>query len=448
MNRKTCLILFFLLLVVVGLIAPFYSSWSFISTYNEILVSEGIVTTEQKIDSMVSVDSKPYLVVHIGPSKTGTSTIQKDSFMFTDVLDLDSYIYAGRFGDRKIFAAIFGILNDDTCLTQTAAYLSRSTTNTTNTTKASDIPCWKSRMARVRKLDPKHLLISDEAYSYRKHSKQYYDNIKIVFQDWNLLYIVSYRRYGEWILSSIKQKYATRDKCVGEKTIWEEGQRCTNKWSFVRTFLHRKDENGREVFRTNYFNIDESTRGMKEANVSFKIVNFHDERHISSSFYCDAIPNTPNTCRHSHSLNSNKGTAANIRDIMSSTCANIVYDARMAGLLKISNQTRLDMNMECELFMETKNITHADMPLVCPTKEMLEELLEKSLEFEIMILPDFGKSDRGRAEHIKSFWEMANERREFCDVDTEKLLESQSSWMGVLNKTTFKNWTITLLNDN
>jgi len=41
---------------------------------------------------MVSVDSKPYLVVHIGPSKTGTSTTQKDSFMFTDVLDLDGYL--------------------------------------------------------------------------------------------------------------------------------------------------------------------------------------------------------------------------------------------------------------------------------------------------------------------------------------------------------------------
>jgi len=302
-------------------------------------------------------------------------------------------------------------------------------------------------MARVRKLDPKHLLISDEDYSFRKHSKQYYDNMKIVFQDWNLLYIVTYRRYGEWILSYIKEQHASQEKCVGEKSIWK---RCTNKWSFVRNFLHRKGENGREVFRTKrVFNIDESARGMKEANVSFKIVNFHDERHISSSFYCDAIPNTPNTCRHSHSLNSkDKGTAANIRDVMSSTCANIVYDARMAGLLKIANQTRLDMNMECELFMETKNITHTDMPLVCPTKEMLEELLEKSLEFETMILPDFEKSDRGRAEHIKSFWAMANERREFCDVDTKKLLESQSSWMGVRNKTTFKNWTITLLNDD
>ena len=128
--------------------------------------------------------------------------------------------------------------------------------------------------------------------------------------------------------------------------------------------------------------------------------------------------------------------------MISVTCANLVYDAEKAGLINSITQTRKEANEKCESFMEANNVTHADLPLLCPTRSILEDLLEKSLAFEQKMVPDFFASDLGEAEHIKSFWLMANERREFCDVETERLLEGESSWNGVLKKATFKNWTV------
>jgi len=378
--------------------------------------------------SFVWDDSKPYLIMHIGPSKTGTKTIQKDSVRFTDVLALDGYIYGGIGairGHRKPTVHIFDI---DDCLYETA-HLLRSTNNKT---MAVRVPCWRSRMSGMKEFYPKNFVLSEEMYSYKIKSKKDYDALKIAFKDWNLLFVATYRRYAEWLLSTLKEKFFSKHKFVGSYSTWKTG-RCENKWQYIQQFLYKKE------FRSGrYYNIDQTTLGMKAANVPYKILNFHDKRHITSALYCDIIPNTPKTCQHSLTQES----VENAKMIMSSTCSNIAYDAQKAGLINATNQTRHQVNMQCEYFMNANNITHADLPLLCPTQAMLEKLLQKSLAFEQMILPDFFASDRGEAEHNKSFWIMAHERKEFCDVNTKKLLKGQSSWIGVLNSMTFKNWTM------
>jgi len=385
-------------------------------------------------------NTKPYLIFHIGPSKTGTTTIQiiSKSSDFTDALALDGYAYKGLYSrekdDRHIAKNVFK--NDD-CLNETVSYLQ---THTNLDTKALDVPCWASRMTRFIQPQPINFFMSDEEdFTKYPRTSEDYNSLKVAFKDWNLLFVVTYRRYAEWLLSALKEKFTGR--CIAKRVTWES-ERCENIWASLEQFAYMKDKEGRDKFQGfNYFNIDKITSGMKAANVPFKIMNFHDERQLMSSLYCDIILNTPQTCLHTMNL-PHKTSSYNSRDALSMTCANIVYDAEKAGLINSQNQTRKDTNRECEYFLEANNVTHADLPLRCPTQSMLEYLLKKSLAFEQMMVPEFFASDLGKAEHNQSFWKMANERREFCDVSTEKLLEGESSWNGVLKRATFKNWTI------
>jgi len=427
-----------LIILLLFAIAYTYGYWRFSRAYVQTIGISRSIDYTYRVPSFEWDDNiDPYMIMHIGPSKTGTTTIQKNSRDFTDALALDGYIYGGSSAGKKyrdITAEIFEI---DNCMKQTISYL-RNHTNPA--TKAVDVPCWASRMSDLMKIQPRNFVVSGVPdFTKTVHSKSYYDEVKVAFKDWNLLFVVTYRRYAEWLLSVLKEKSANR--CVTKGVTWESN-RCKNKLDFLEYHTYLKDKQGKNKFQgANYHNIDEITVGMQAANVPFKIMNFHDERQLISSLYCDIILNTPKTCLHSLTLNNEKSTH-NSRDVISETCANLVYDAEKAGLINSKTQTRKEANEKCESFMEANNVTHADLPLLCPTRSILEDLLEKSLAFEQKMVPDFFASDLGEAEHIKSFWLMANERREFCDVETERLLEGESSWNGVLKKATFKNWTV------
>ena len=50
------------------------------------------------------------------------------------------------------------------------------------------------------------------------------------------------------------------------------------------------------------------------------------------------------------------------------------------------------------------------------------------------MVPDITADEISVQEHIKSFWEMVNDRREFCHVDNQILLKDTASLNDVLSK--------------
>eukprot|EP00554_Chaetoceros_debilis_P008410 CAMPEP_0194104682 /NCGR_PEP_ID=MMETSP0150-20130528/5019_1 /TAXON_ID=122233 /ORGANISM="Chaetoceros debilis, Strain MM31A-1" /LENGTH=561 /DNA_ID=CAMNT_0038792311 /DNA_START=41 /DNA_END=1723 /DNA_ORIENTATION=- len=461
-------------------------------------VKEKATTDDYSSSSSSTIDNivinKPNLIMHIGPSKTGTSTIQKSSRTFTNILAKDAYIYAGKFGVIKpAKKATNKILKVDDCFFETEAYLlnrtrtagkgsgsgsgsgssgnstdtddgHRNNSNKNNNKKATDVPCWKKRVARLNTLyleNNTNVIWSDEAYSFagntKVHTQHVYEIFRTIFQDdWNLSFVVTYRRYAEWLLSALKQSHH-RVRCVGEKSAWHTKERdkpsnnkCQTPYKFVLQsfkelkFIGKKQEKDKKVqnyksFSTNiYKNIDVTTSMLQSANIPVKILNFHDEQHITSSFYCDIIPNAPHTCQHTIDATKrpgkNSSSAENVRVVMSASCSTIVFAAAQEGMsgMDTATQTRHEATLACMDFMSTNNITHADLPLICPRRLSLEALLEKSLAFEKKMVPDFFASERGEVEHRELFWTMAEERRELCHVNTKELLEGKISWEEVL----------------
>jgi len=375
---------------------------------------------------------RPTLVVHIGPSKTGSSTIQRDSCEFSDSLKMDNYIYAGMFSGRDMKRIEVRLLANDNCLYIVRDYLSTDDSGR----RAMDIPCWQERMKGVVEGNvSKNVILSNEGYSYSSDilfNKTYHSALQIAYRDWDFLIVATYRRYAEWVVSVVKQYNA--NGCLTKGGWPHEGgkQQCVKMWARIKRF----PQTGK--FRYNawmYSNIEVAIPAWTEGGGRFATLNFHDKPHITSSFYCDILNNTPHTCLQS--LNRTVGTHSNPRSVLSVACSNIVYRAAETGL--ISNRTthrtvQITASTTLEQHVRAHVRTYSDLPLNCPDRTSLEGLLRKSLRFEERMMPRFFRSSGVEERHRREFWYRADVEKELCDVDVDRLLAGVTTWDQVLTR--------------
>ncbi len=85
---------------------------------------------------------------------------------------------------------------------------------------------------------------------------------------------------------------------------------------------------------------------------------------------------------------------------------------------------------------EVHNRTWTDsLPMVCPQRSQLEQLLEKSLAMEELVMPDFFASPLGKEEHSRIFWNVwLEEKKLFCWVDIDRLFQGATSWDVIINE--------------
>ena len=108
-------------------------------------------------------NTKPFMIIHIGPSKTGTSTIQRESESFRNnhTLELDNYIYLGKFAHHSIRmpSRASTLIDHNDCFQEAAAAWKKNLT-----TRFTDTPCWADKLSHI----------------YEKYYKM---NFSIVFSD-------------------------------------------------------------------------------------------------------------------------------------------------------------------------------------------------------------------------------------------------------------------------
>lgn len=75
------------------------------------------------------------------------------------------------------------------------------------------------------------------------------------------------------------------------------------------------------------------------------------------------------------------------------------------------------------------------LPIECLPTKQLNKLLEQSLKFEALVMPDFYATPLGREEHERMFWDTwLGERKLFCWVDIETLFQNATSWNEIVNE--------------
>lgn len=404
---------------------------------------------------------KPFLILHIGPSKTGTTTLQKESVRLQDELQKDGFVYLGRYASRSLRqpAKIAELFSNDDCLKEVAVSLQQDslTISSTSSVMPKSLPqCWKDRTQGIRDLYHAHnisIIISDEQFSYERQmisicniDQAYYlpTLLKALGQDWNIMVVATYRRYAEWLLSVAKE--VNQKVCHNPQRPegqWN-GPKCWSIWQLVNTY--RSTRTG-DAF--SYMNLDTTVPAWRKHGIPVRMLNLYatEGQSFIASMYCDVIPSAPNACAEAcrkatnqdDRPNPNTTHRENVQSVMTTVYNDIVYGAFQAGLLQQplatngTAVTRQDFVSSLARQGASMNLQMADLPLYCPRRSDLEVLLQKSLVMERVVLgPDTLRLEREK-EHRRDFWRLADERKEFCSVNTQQLLRGKTSWKEVEN---------------
>ncbi|CAB9526107.1 expressed unknown protein [Seminavis robusta] len=366
------------------------------------------------------------MVIHIGPSKTGTSTIQRETIAMEPFLAKDNFVYIGKFADRKFRQPTHApvLLNHDRCFQEAATAWKQNHTSHFNET-----PCWKDRVSGIMKYYHKNtsIILSDEGYSYKSRfdNRTFYQLLSVAFEDWNVVVVPAYRRYAEWLLSASKE--VNRKGCLGPKAPWKhnKGRPCMDLWKMTD-----RDRKSTEFGASYYKNLDASLPAWRESGFRIALLDFHGEEHLTCNLFCNLIPNTPNTCKECRKRPPNR---LNAQSSSFTAYNDILFAAEEQGVLPDSmlQKTRYEATMELTHYHSTilgKGLK--DLPLICPKPAHLDQLLNKSLAFEKMVMPTAYYLELQEV-HRAAFWEIANEKKEFCSVDAKMLLNGKTSWREV-----------------
>jgi hypothetical protein len=409
----------------------------------------GIVLEEQ---SHWDGNPKRFLAIHIGPSKTGTTTIQKTSAK--DELNSDGMIFVGKEGGPP--SGKYHLFQ--TCMMETHE---QQHNNSGYSLIGNGDNCWKNFMAEYEDNGTlPSLFDSHEKYSYisRSHesianpgrfllTKKYFES-----KGHDVILIATYRRYYEWLYSGLLQKCKNRifSRTTGKSTLWlhQGGSQCFKTWQSAYSII----QNDKGFGMVNYANIEVTVPEKKRIGFNVKVMNYHDPMYPSAIFqnlHCNVLKEyTPNTCHESmQALISKNITTGEIlnKGLNTHYYDAIVLEAAERGFINTTEITRIEArNSLVHHHTQVLGKSYTDLPILCPPPQFLDKLLEKSLDFERVMSNDLYSTETVdasiEANHIEGFHQFMGVKLGYCCADVARLFESVHSYSQLLEESLVKSW--------
>lgn len=389
---------------------------------------------------------RPTFVLHIGPSKTATSTLQTDCRKMQDqgILERDKTLFIGRASgiyrktDPRLKWMHLKGLFGKACIKPWSDVTERPHLLTNSS-------CLKSyQMLEESYKMNQSIVYSDEAWSYNNHFgpwELYNSSVSdylpylrsTIFRDWDFHILIGYRDLYDWLVSAMKQKWGT--ECLLVKEWPPEGDKCP-----PPLMLNWASHDGHMNVRW-YRYIDQTVDALLagELEQNIHLWDFHSGEHITNYLFCNVVADSmPNACNYSQSrpelptVNRRESTAQFYNDI--------VFHAATLKLpgLDVISQSRSDATTKLMEYHQTNlNRGIHDLPMYeCPPRRQLQELLNKTLGIreKYMVANARNQSRRTDDEIRNHFWRLVDETFVFCQVDTQRLLHGSSSWDEVLGR--------------
>jgi len=164
-------------------------------------------------DLSLATTNKPRLILHVGPSKSATTSLQTDLTSVQRDLEADGYSYAGRY------------YNPYTNITSGEYFLNRS--ETTLLTAAHTmlkhceleprVECCRNFSAELRAYShakkQRNIILSEEPFGNQWQHHEDWEAIRDAIQDdWDVTVVVGYRRFYAWLPSARYQRERTDRK--------------------------------------------------------------------------------------------------------------------------------------------------------------------------------------------------------------------------------------------
>eukprot|EP00977_Amphora_coffeiformis_P010160 scaffold2363_cov159-Amphora_coffeaeformis.AAC.22 len=361
--------------------------------------------------------TKPWLVLHVGPPKTGSSSIQAALGQFHDAsLTADNYSH-----EKWIFQ-----IGDDKqrCVLPMANVLRKTEMNQPKKLEHSNF-CWEFFLSRMERLanQQRNVVMSDEVVATTaRHVKDLeYSFVDRMIEDlgptFRLAVIVVYRRYFDLLNSQYNQKYKA---AVGKKESNEwpgsGGEHVPSYPRFVDAILEALKE-GKSVYGTTPEQVLPAFRGKVDL---LYVMDYHDGD-LLTNFFCNALPDAPQTCQTIRDLEArppsvNVGTSLVEYDRLSTA-------AYAQGWIDGTRYKRPDMASAVRIYNEkVLNATWTDLPLTCASVDSMKTLFKRSLAMERNVLADHGDA-KAHLDHYNAF----RAARKHCSIDVLAVLQD-SKW--------------------
>jgi len=342
-------------------------------------------------------------VLHIGPPKTGTTTIQYASDIFRKKLKEDGFdmpwVVAGV-TKQKNTNGRYEVLdrnqvNFAMCFIQS---------------KRKELYiCLKQLLTSGLEIanQNRNIFISTETFSRPDidiHALSEY--LKL----WEkITVVVGYRRYYDWIMSAYNQNHKVKPGVDNLGLL-------SQKTSFYDFMLN--DIEGVKAQETSH--TYQVIQRYKQYFNNIVVLNIHDtSKELVEAFYCDAMQNAQKMCEEVKEL---EVESKNLSKPLS--YVELLAAAHDAQLIYLESNREVDVALEkIEEHQEsTLGLSIHDFPMKCLPPNMLAELLEKSLKFEKEVVPEFFASPLGEAALRSDFEEKS--KGKMCSIDFEATLKT------------------------
>uniref|UniRef100_A0A7S1Z3S5 Uncharacterized protein n=1 Tax=Ditylum brightwellii TaxID=49249 RepID=A0A7S1Z3S5_9STRA len=437
-------------------------------------------------------NKKPKFIIHVGPPKTGSTTLQCTLESLRSQLDQDGIVYIGRpechnqrihIGDEtkkefRLFDKAL-VLGYD-CHKQLIEYQTQNMIdgNNSGTSTTSGLPlpsCWDDFIHHLGsyKEQNKHVIFSDEAMSNRiARTWQYRPDIPYPFQalksvlenmGWDVQVLIIHRPLYDYLPSVYIEKYK-----IGPNKIrlrkWHEqginngtncpaqngrivprpfdGKPTTNEITIANLLdkeqkLYPTPAQVIEIFLRSEFNV--IAVDMMEKKFSS---NHNKELDFIQHIICNVFPATHNTCKALLEVTKNEKNEEESNTKQLNPSLSLFYDfiAVEACAIGVLNGTQISRDIARDGIQRYHEIVQGlkpnDLPLICPSDAEIEQILNASLDHQERICRNVeakcNEEAKDMIRHQSNFWKSIDEKKKFCTVDTNKVLK-ETQWIEFLS---------------
>lgn len=356
---------------------------------------------EPQVDATTE-HKKPRFILHVGPMKTGTSSLQADlDWLLGDQLEQDGWMYV------KSESPFNDIPTDDPEI-----FLQR----------------FKEEADKLLPLN-KNVIRSREQYSdYFSERPWMYERLKDLLSDWDVEVVAGYRTYDGWLVS-----------------FWYQAMRMP--WSDMRNPEERKQnpwrkDNGElfwiEPLFPNFFNFWKNRKRFTDAVVEtagpvfpVKIYDVRGSKGARSAFLCDALGEgaAPVSCAESLRLDRENPPL----EVNKSNVKEVQYDAIALGAVEkgmVDEKQFLRSDIVDAIVArqeEELQKTVNDFPLICPDEATYQEFWNITSKRDVLCMPEKYEADPDYETKFREMFQKSVDKKKFCRVDVDAVL-ADTEW--------------------
>ena len=364
-------------------------------------------------------------VVHIGPHKTGSTTIQEHSLALQTHLLSDGYgmPYAHTFTDgKKIHEPWCNQVNVATCFIHNA-----------NHPEKRYFPCRNDLLQAG--LDIGHrlnnsILLSAETFSSLEEEgvAALHDYLHPTWE--NITIIAYYRRYYDWIVSCYSE--SSRLSFAQAWHIFQQNSTDRLRESLLNILTNTELPFPKEFLEVHrHLYVLSVIPRYKKYFSNVVVVNMHDQSmDLSERFYCELVPHASKTCKAWRHMSS----TGNLEKVLNTNnrqqnveYIELAYVAHRKGMIHVKTEQHCrDVVDAIQVYHETTNkLKISDFPRQCLQAAALKNLWELSVqaEKEFGSSVSLGNDGQDPLDVLKDDFDKKS-KSQLCEVDFDVILET------------------------